>query len=356
MEGPLTGTVIVDASRMLPGAVLDRLALDLGATVVKVEDPAAGDPLRHAPPLDPESGVGAAFASLCRGAESVCLDLREEAGAASLRRLCRHADVLVESFRPGTMEGWGLGWERVRAVNPRLLYLSLSGYGHSGPDRDAVGHDLNFTAASGLLSLLPSGMPRVPLSDIAGGVLGFTALLAALLERGRTGKGRFLDQPLSAAAAPFLAWPLADLAAGGGGLGEDMLSGRCPAYRLYAGSDGREVAVCCLEPKFWEAFLQEVDLPDLAGAALERGEAGEAAAARIAQVLARRPSAWWTERFRVLGLPVSPVRDLQAVRCLALASGTGDGFPFPPLLASFGRGRAGAVPRLGEHRRNLTDL
>ncbi|MEW5764920.1 MAG: CaiB/BaiF CoA transferase family protein [Acidobacteriota bacterium] len=354
MEGPLTGTVIVDASRMLPGAVLDRLALDLGATVAKVEDPTAGDPLRHAPPLDPESGVGAAFASLCRGAESVCLDLREEAGAASLRRMCRHADVLVESFRPGTMEGWGLGWERMMAVNPGLIYLSMSGYGHTGPDRDAVGHDLNFTASSGLLSLFPPGMPRLPVSDIAGGVLGLTALLAALLERSRTGRGRFLDQPLSAASAPFLAWPLADLAAGGGGLGEDMLSGRCPAYRLYAGSDGREIAVCCLEPKFWDAFLKEVGLPDLAGAALERGEVGAAAAARIAQAIARRPAAWWTERFRVLGLPVSPVRDLEAVRSLALAGGAGVGFPFPALLASYGRPGAGPVPRLGEHTARWT--
>lgn len=332
---------------MLPGALLDRMALDLGAEVVKVEDPGAGDPLRHAPPLDPGSGTGAAFAALCGGAESVCLDLREEPGAAALRAMCRRADVLVESFRPGTMEGWGLGWERMRAVNPRLVYLSMSGYGHSGPDRDAVGHDLNFTAASGLLSLLPKGMPRLPLSDIAGGVLGLTALLAALLERGRTGRGRFLDQPLSAAAAPFLAWPLADLAAGGGGLGEDMLQGRCPSYRLYACADGREIAVCCLEPKFWKAFLDELGLPELAGAGLEAGEAGREAASRIAGAIARRPSVWWEERFRLLGLPVSAVRDLEAAR--ALNSLSRPGRPIPPLMASFGARHPGAVPRLGEH-------
>lgn len=350
MAGPLSGIRVVDASRMLPGAVLDRLLLDLGAEVVKVEDPAGGDPLRHAPPLDEKSGVGAAFAAFCAGVRSVALDLRSEEDAAALRRLARGADAFVESFRPGTAESWGIGYARLSAGNPGLVYLSLSGYGRGGPDRDLPGHDLNFTAASGLLSLLPPGLPGVPFSDVAGGMLAATALLAALLERGRTGRGRFLEQPLEEALNPFLAWPLAEARAGGGGLGGALLSGAVPAYGLYGCSDGRRVALCCLEPKFWDGLLRLLGIEGHRGAALDAGPAGQEARKAVAEALLARPSTWWLERARLEGLPLSPVRDLTEVRALRRLS-TGEETP-PPLLSAFGSAR-GSVPRLGEHTEAL---
>ncbi|MGC8762892.1 MAG: CoA transferase [Acidobacteriota bacterium] len=350
MAGPLSGTRVVDASRMLPGAVLDRILLDLGAEVVKVEDPGGGDPLRHAPPLDPKSGVGAAFAAFCAGARSVTLDLRREEDAAALRRLCKGADAFVESFRPGTLERWGLGAERLSAGNPALVVLSLSGYRREGPDRDLPGHDLNFTAASGLLSLLPPGLPGVPFSDVAGGVLAAAALLAALLERSRTGRGRVLELPLAEALHPFLAWPLADAAAGGGGLGPALLSGAVPAYGLYRCADGRQVALCCLEPKFWEALLSLLGIEGHRGAALDAGPAGEEARRAVAAALLARPSTWWLERARLEGLPLSPVRDLEEVRALRRLSTAEEGPP--PLLSCFGSA-PGVVPRLGEHNEAL---
>ena len=350
MAGPLKGTRVVDASRMLPGAVLDRILLDLGAEVIKVEDPEGGDPLRHAPPLDKGSGMGAAFAAFCAGVRSVALDLRSEEDAAALRRLCKGADVFVQSFRPGTLERWGLGHDRLSAGNPGLIHLSLSGYGREGPDRDLPGHDLNFTAASGLLSLLPEGLPGVPFSDVAGGVLAATALLAALLERSRTGRGRFLEQPLAEALNPFLAWPLAEAAAGGGGLGRTLLSGAVPAYGLYPCADGRKVALCCLEPKFWDGLLCLLGIEGHRGAALDAGPAGEEARKAVAAALLGRPSTWWLERARLEGIPLSPVRDVEEVRALRRLS-TGEEGP-PPLLVGFGAAR-GVVPRLGEHTEAL---
>ena len=147
--GPLAGLVVLDASRMLPGAVLARVLLDLGARVVKVEAP-GGDPMRAVPPR--VDGVGAGFRALLAGAESVALDLADPAGAEALRRLALGADVLVESFRPGTMETWGLGWAALAALNPRLVYGSLPAF--AGGCAGRVGHDLDLAARSGLLELL----------------------------------------------------------------------------------------------------------------------------------------------------------------------------------------------------------
>ena len=137
---PLAGTVVLDVSRMLPGAVLARTLVDLGARVVKVEDPRSGDPMRVTPPL--VGGTGAGFLAFFRGVESVAIDLKAPAGAAALRKMARHADVLVESFRPGTLERWDLGYDRLAALNPGLVVVSLSSFGSEGEDADRIGHDL----------------------------------------------------------------------------------------------------------------------------------------------------------------------------------------------------------------------
>ncbi len=171
LELPLAGTMVVDLTRMLPGAVLARMLADFGARVIKVEDPAGGDPLRHAPPL--VGGVGAGFCAFYRGCSSLALDLREPAGATTVRRLVRRADVLVESFRPGTLDGWGLATERLHAINPSLVICSLTGFGDAPPWRRQAGHDLNFAALSGLLSLLPGqGVPGIQVADVSTGTAG----------------------------------------------------------------------------------------------------------------------------------------------------------------------------------------
>ncbi len=308
---PLAGTVVLDLSRMLPGAVLARMLVDLGARVIKIEDPGMGDPMRSAPPL--VDGVGAGFRAFLRGTESVCLDLRSEAGQAALRKLAKQADVLVESFRPGTMERWGLGPERLAATNGSLVTVSLSGFGQDSP---RVAHDLNLMAASGLLSLFPDAcdgrIPQAQIADVTTGMLACSAVLAALLARHRTHRGMHLDQPLAIGPLPFLTWPTADRAAGAPGLPATVLAGEAAAYGLYTCADGARLAVGAIEPKFWAEFAEVIGLPDLAGEGLAVGADGAAARARVAARLAERPRADWLAAIAHLNLPISPVNDLTA--------------------------------------------
>jgi crotonobetainyl-CoA:carnitine CoA-transferase CaiB-like acyl-CoA transferase len=209
--------MVVNIARMLPGAVLARQLLDLGARLIKVEEPGTGDPMRMVPPL--VDGIGVGFATFLRGSESVTLDLRDREflrgsesvtldlrdreDAERLRRLATHADVLVESFRPGILEGWNLGWDDLQPKNPRLVWCSLSSFGSASEVRDRVAHDLNLSAMAGVLDLVGGRVPRLQLADITSGLLAASSILASLLARERDGQGRRLEQPLAAGPLPF---------------------------------------------------------------------------------------------------------------------------------------------------------
>ena len=338
---PLRGTLVLDASRMLPGAVLARMLIDLGARLIKIEEPLHGDPLRNAPPLI--DGVGAGFCAFYRGAESICLDLRDDGDAARLRKLARHADVLVESFRPGSMEAWGVGPLRLQEINPALVICMLSGFGTSGPNASRVGHDLNFVALSGMLSLFPKDeVPQLQIADVSAGMLACTAVLGALLRRTRTRRGGCIDQPLSGGALPFLTLRMAEEAAGGGGVSESLLSGRCPAYRLYRCGDGLSIALGALEPKFWDAFVGMLGLDELAGMGLEGGTQGEAVARRVGERLAEERREHWLGLAVERGLPVTPVNELADVDVPG------------PFIPSLGRTPLRPAPRLGQHSDQLS--
>ncbi len=339
-DNPLSGTLVLDCSRMIPGAVAARMLMELGARLIKVEAPGIGDPLRGALPL--MEGTGAGFHAFYRGAESLTLDLREAGGAAALRKLCKHADVLLESFRPGTMERWGLGAGRLLECNPALVVCSITGFGAGDPDAAIPGHDLNFTAVSGLLSLLPAGgLPRVPFSDVSGGLLASTAVLASLLERVNTGRGRHIEQPLAGSLLPFLTWALSDLEAGGQGLGGQLLPGNLPSYRLYECGDGKRVAVCALEPKFWDSLLELLGIEGYSDAALDPGPRGREAAERIQESIRSQTSDHWLEEARQKSLPLTLLQSLDEA---AAVSGS-DGAYIP----SVGNSQSSPVPGLGEH-------
>jgi len=356
---PLAGCLVLDLSRMLPGVVLARQLIDLGARLIRVEDPAGGDPMRQLPPL--VGGIGAGFAAFMRGAESVCLDLRQPADQARVRRLAGVADVLVESFRPGTMERWGLGAADLRAANPRLVYLSLSAYGRSPAGADRVGHDLNFTAEAGALSQLGGGgIPSTQLADISAALLACSSILAALLARERSGRGAFLDQPLVAGPMPFLTWAWADAAAGGGSLLDTVLAGRCPCYRTYSCGDGGQVAVAAIEPKFWIGVLDMLGLPDLFATGIDTGDTGRQAVEAMQAAFATQPCAHWLALAAERGLPLSPVHDLDGARSAAFFRDAGlvEATPAPsggslatpgPFLHTLGRTPARPAPLLGEH-------
>ena len=353
---PLSGTLVVDASRMLPGAVLARQLLELGARLIKIEEPAGGDPLRCAPPL--VDGVGVGFEEFYRGAESLCLDLRAPRDAARLRKLVRAADVLVESFRPGSMETWGIGPDRLIASNPSLVLCMLSGFGTRGSSAKHVGHDINFVAVSGLMGLLPGeGIPRVQIADINAGLLACSAVLAALLARTRTGRGATIDQPLTSGTMPLLAWPLADASAGGGGLTDpgSLLTGGCPAYDLYACKDSLKLAVGALEPKFWVELMKMLDLSGLDDNGLDTGEPGRKTARRVQKRFATREREHWLTEAARRGLPVTAVHPLEeAARETALAEAglVVDG-RCGVFMPSVGHRPVAPTPGLGQHTSNL---
>lgn len=357
---PLEGVVVLDLGRMLPSAVLARQLLDLGARLIKVEDPVGGDPMRRVEPL--VGGMSAAFAALYPGAESVTLDLRTSEGADRLRALAHEADILVETFRPGTMEGWGLGSEVLCTLNPRLIYCSMSSWGRGSRGSEKVGHDLNFMATSGALHLVDSkGVPAIQLADVGASLLASSALLAALFRRERTGQGAVIDQPLVSGTVPMLAWAWADRA-GGGGVLETLLSGRWPCYRCYRCGDGLDIAVSTIQPKFWVEFLSILGIKGLDAAGTDAGPAGQAAIEKIHQALSVRPRAEWLARLTSAGLPISPVLDLDQARedhglqeaGLAGEVKTPDGgrlSALGPFIPSLGRTPDRPAPALGEHDR-----
>jgi len=355
---PLAGTLVLDLSRMLPGAVLVRQLVDLGARVIKVEDPLTGDVLRLVPPMAGEAGAG--FAAFFRGVESVCLDPRRPGDAQSIRRLARRADVVIESFRPGVLERWGLGTETLREANPALIVCSLPGYDPEGPCAAEAGHDLNFVARSGLLRHLgaPDAVPVVQLADFTAGLLAANAVVAALLHRERTGEGTVLHVPLARAPLPWLTWALADHVADGDSIHRTLLGGGVPSYRLYTCAGGRRVALGALEPKLWTGFLAMLGLEHLAAAGLEPGEDGRSAGRQVAEALAAHPAAHWIARARELGLPLTAVATLEealadpcvtAGRETVLCPGGGElevPGPWLPVTPPAGPRR---VPALGEH-------
>lgn len=306
---PLSGTVVLDLSRMLPGAVLARILLDLGARLIKIEDPAGGDPMRQAPPL--ADGTGAGFQAFYRGAESIQLDLRTPEGAEALKAMASRADVLIESFRPGTMARWGLSMEALQALNPALTTCSLSGFGPEG----GVGHDLNLQAFSGLLDVLPGeGIPGIQIADVTTGILASSSIMAALLLRTRNGRGSRLDQPLATAPIPFLTWAWANASAGGTGILEHVLAGESPSYQVYRCQDGGRIALGAIEPKFWRELVRWLDLPELEDAAMRTGRHGAEARRKLAECFAQHPREHWLKLAAERDLPLSAVNDLAQAR------------------------------------------
>ncbi len=260
---------VLDLTRLLPGPLATLLLADLGADIVKVEEPGGGDFLRHLPPLTSD-GTGGMFAALNRGKRSIEIDLKSAEGARLLRALCAKADVLVEGFRPGVLERLGLSPQMLLEEFPRLIVCSISGFGQTGPWRERAGHDIGYLALSGALArcgadgLLPPQLPGVQIADVMGGAQSAAiGILAALLERAQTGRGRLLDISMTEGAmGALLPYFGAQTGHGPQARGDDMLSGSHPFYRVYACSDGRAMALGALEPKFWQRFCDALAHPE----------------------------------------------------------------------------------------------
>jgi len=283
---PLSGMLVVDLSRYLPGAFASRELLDLGARVVCLEPP-GGDPMRRTAP--------AWDAALRAGKESVELDLKRDPAPALV--LMREADIVLESFRPGVASRLGVGPEH---VPERTVYCSITGFGLGGRHEQRAGHDLNYLGWAGALSDTAPAWPPVQIADLAAGGLGaVTKILAALLERDRTGKGGHVVVSLTQGSHCLVAHRL------GGDAVPRMLTGGLASYRIYETADGRHLTVAPLEPVFFRRLTELLGRPELADRQFDADQ--EALAAELAAIFAMRPLAEWLELFDQEDVCVGPV-------------------------------------------------
>ncbi|HEY8864372.1 MAG TPA: CaiB/BaiF CoA-transferase family protein [Candidatus Dormibacteraeota bacterium] len=315
---PLSGIRVLDLTRLLPGPFCTMLLADMGADVIKIEDPDGGDYMRWSPPLI--DGQSVLFNAVNRNKRSVSVNLKSEPGRDLLLRLVDGADVLVEGNRPGVMKRLGLGWDVVHPRNPRLVMCSITGYGQDGPFAARAGHDLNYMATAGGLGLNgEKSTPPVPLSvqvaDIGGGGLQpAVAILGALVAVQRGAEGRWLDVSMTDGAVSWLALALAARGAGEVvGRGDQRLSGRNACYRVYACKDGGFYSVGALEPKFWAALCAAVERPDLVAVQFAEGAEAEVVHREMEAVFASRTRSEWEVALAGLEVCCEPVLELDEV-------------------------------------------
>jgi alpha-methylacyl-CoA racemase len=296
---PLSGVFVLDFTTLLPGPLASLMLAEAGAEVLKIEKPGGEDARRFPPRFDGES---APFAMLNRGKQSLTLDLKDKADREKLIPLIKRADILMEQFRPGVMARLGLGYDDVRAINPRLIYCSISGYGQSGPRADEAGHDINYIGNTGLLDLQPGPLdhPVVPpalVADIAGG--SFPAvinILLALRARDQSAQGCHLDIAMTDAMFTF-GWSALAIGAATGTFpkpGELWLVGGSPRYQLYPAKDGKLVACGAIEQKFWVAFTKAIGL---AAEFIDDRRDAKATRDEVAKIILTRTSDEWRPIF-----------------------------------------------------------
>lgn len=330
---PLAGVRVLDLSRLLPGGFCSLLLADFGAEVLKVEDTGAGDYIRWAPPYyegAEDSAKSGLFLSLNRNKRSIRIDLKSKGGREVLLRLVREYDVVLESFRPGVLDRLGVGYERMREENPGLVYCAITGYGQTGPKRDASGHDMNYLGLIGLLGLTgdADGAPvqaAGQIADLGGGALmAAFGIMAALRERDGgpnqpgSGEGQLVDVSMADGALSWLAMVAGQYFADGvvPRRGEQMLAGSVICYRPYECADGW-VTLGALEPKFWQAWCRGVGREELIEKQFEKPSSE--AHGQVCDVFKSRTRAEWTQFATEHDCCLEPVLDIDEALASDLA-------------------------------------
>lgn len=268
MATPLQGIRVLDLTRLLPGPYCSLMLADHGAEVIKVEQPGQGDYIRWWPPMvNDTSGM---FLVLNRNKKSITLDLKTPEAKNIFYRLVKESDVLLEGFRPGVTGRLEIDYERLKKVNPRLVYCSISGYGQDGPYALKAGHDINYIGYAGILGLTGRAgegpaLPAVQIADLGGGALMAVAgILLALLARQHTGQGQLVDISMLDGVAAWLPILAGQFFAGGDvpERGLTMLGGRYACYNVYRAGDGKYIALGALEEWFWEKLCRHLGRED----------------------------------------------------------------------------------------------
>lgn len=358
---------MLDLTRLLPGGFATLLMADLGADVVKIEEPGKGDYIRWIPPLVGE--FSAAHAALNRNKRSITVNLKTEQGRSVFVHLARRADVVIESFRPRVMERLGVGYETLEDGNGGLIYCAITGYGQDGPRAQTAGHDVNYIGYGGLLSItgLEGGRPVIPgvqIGDLGGAMSAVIAILAALHDRHASGKGAFLDVSMMDGAVSWLSMHASQFFATDEVPQRELmpLSGAYPCYRIYPAADGW-LTVGALEPQFWEGLCEAIGRPDLLDDAFSTGERREEVVEALDRLFATRTRAEWMALFGDEDVCVAPVNDFseafrdpqlvhrgmvvdQSIEGASVATHVGN-----PLSHSFSGDQLirRPPPRLGEH-------
>ncbi|MGE6795792.1 CaiB/BaiF CoA transferase family protein [Psychrobacter okhotskensis] len=327
MKDCLQGLRVVDLTRNLPGPFATRLLADLGAEIIKIE-PASGDPAR---------ALGDLFTALNHGKTIEKVDFRDAQGIEAIKAHLKDADVMLDSFRPEVLEGMGLDAKTLHAINPKLVMVSITGYGTADSDNIThdwaakAGHDINFMAMSGVLDQLKTAdgdqaMPNVQFADLAGGSdTAVIALLAAVFSAQRTGKGRHVAVSMTHSLYQHLVMPKATgkLVASFSGKNpkpqHDFLGGLLPCYRLYKTSDDRYMAVGSLELKFWQGLCEVLELPQYKDAHWQRGvmpnlPASQEAAKAVTDKFASQPLDFWQQAFEATDVCATPVLTLEEAK------------------------------------------
>ena len=320
--GPLTGIRILDLSRVVSGPFCSMLLGDLGAEVIKIEEPGSGDDSRaFGPPFS--GGESAYFLSVNRNKRSCAINLRDEEGVGIARRLALQCDVLLDNFRPGTMARLGLDHHELRAANPALISCSITGFGRTGADAQRPGYDLIIQGESGIMDITgdPDGPPTkigTSIADLLTGQFASQGIMAALLERMRTGKGRHVDVSMLDCMASLLTF----------NAGIYFTTGQSPRrrgnthatiapYETFRTSDGW-LNVGVANDKFWQLFCGVIERPDLAAdprytKAVDRVRLREELVPLVAGIIAARPRSHWVEQLARAGVPYGDIRSVQEV-------------------------------------------
>jgi CoA:oxalate CoA-transferase len=314
--GPFDGLLVIDLTRVLAGPFCTMLLAELGARVIKVEHPPGGDDARQFDPF--HEGQSAYFASLNRGKESVALDLKVPADRAVFEGMLRRGDVLVENFRPGTLERLGYGPDRLRELNPRLIYAAVSGFGHTGPWSGRPAYDLIVQALGGLMSVTgqPGGPPTkagTSVGDLTGGLFLLAGVASALYHRERTGEGLKVDVSMLDGQLAILESAIMRYAATGqvpGPLGNRHPS-ICP-FEPYHTAD-RPLIIAAGNDVLFAKLCEALGCPQLAAdprfaGNRDRNRHAEALKAALEAVLRTQPAAHWTAVLEAAGVPCAPIQ------------------------------------------------
>jgi crotonobetainyl-CoA:carnitine CoA-transferase CaiB-like acyl-CoA transferase len=316
---PLEDVRILDLTRLFPGPLATMMLGDLGAEVIKVEDPQTGDLTRYWPPF--KEGIGAGYLALNRSKLSLAVNLKDPLGRELFLKLAEEADVVVEGFRPGVMDRLGIGYQNLKQAREDIILCSISGYGQDGPYRLRAGHDINYCARTGVLGLTgvykgPPMMLGVQVGDVTGGTWqALAGILGALFQRERTGRGQWVDVAMTEGALSTATLMLADAFVGEKlpPRGEAPLAGGYPGYGVFETADGRHLSVGALEPHFFDALCEALGLPEHKGQTGLLGEEGRALREKIAGVIKSRTRQEWMQVFEKVEACVEPVLEGEEV-------------------------------------------